>query len=193
MTVPSREEVADWSPEERAHVARLLDTLVDRPAPPPHGPTRRLLVLTVTVAGAVVLFPWVAYLLATLPQKEAGGAWRVAWVGFDVALAVTLGATGWLVWRRRQLAMVGLVVAATLLFCDAWFDVSLSWGTAEQWAAIATAALVELPAAALLTVGALTILRRTSAVVRQLRGLGSRPVRLWQQPVVMLTLEDAGG
>ena len=58
-------------------------------------------------------------------------AWNVVWIGFDVALALCLGVTGWLALKRRQIAMLGLVVTATLLICDAWFDVCLAWNTSD--------------------------------------------------------------
>jgi hypothetical protein len=182
---PTREDVARWTPQERARVARMLDELLPRPARDRRGPRRRLLVLVVTIGGAVVLFPWVAYLSVTLPATATGGAWRTAWVGYDAILAVALAAAGWLVWHRRQLALVALAVAATLLIVDAWFDVSLSWGTSEQWGAVVTAAAVELPVAAVLIAGATGLLRRTMAVVRQLRGQDDRPPSLWKQPVVL--------
>ena len=92
-------------------------------------------------------------------------AWNVVWIGFDSALAVCLGVTGWWVLQRRQLAMFGLVAAATLLLCDVWFD------------------------AALLAGSALRILRRTSRIVRQLRGEVDGPDSVWTQRFVMVPPE----
>jgi hypothetical protein len=118
------------------------------------------LVLVATAAGAVVLVPWTAYLALTLPGSQAGGAWRLAWVGFDIALATTLATTGWLAWNRRQETPIGLVVSATLLLTDAWFDVCLSWNTAGQGGALASAAFVEIPLAVLLGRSALRLAPR---------------------------------
>jgi hypothetical protein len=189
---PTREVVAQWTQQERAQMARILDEMIARPAPDQRAPRRRLLVLVVTIGGAIVLFPWVAYLSVTLPATATGGAWRTAWVGFDAILAVALGTAGWLVWYRRQLALVALAVAATLLVVDAWFDVSLSWGTSEQWGAVVTAAAVELPVAAVLIIGATGLLRRTVAVVRQLRGQDYSHQSLWRQPVVARPPDGTG-
>lgn len=182
---PTRRDVERWTPEQRAHMAQLLDQLLDRPAASTSTPLRRFVVLAVTGGGVLVLFPWVAYLSATLPASAAGGAWRTAWVGFDVILAGAMAAAGWLVWHRRHLAIVALPVAATLLIVDAWFDVSLSWGTSEQVGALLAAGLVELPVASLLIVGAATMLRRTFTVIQQLRGQDASHLWLWREPVVM--------
>ena len=107
-------------------------------------------------------------------------------MGFDVALATAMGITAWLAWRRRQVVLLGLAVSATLVVTDAWFDVSLSWHTSEQVGALASAILVELPVALLLTTAALTILRRTASTVAQLRGQTGPPPSLWRQPLVLV-------
>ena len=125
--------------------------------------------------------PWIGYLASSLPLAESGGAWRVAWVGFDIMLALVLMTTAWLGFRRRQVAILGLLVASTMLFTDAWFDVALSYGTREQWGAILSAALLEIPFAILLASSAISILKRTSSTVARLRGLKGSPPSLWQQ------------
>ena len=99
--------------------------------------------------GALVMLPWIGYLALSLPLAESGGAWRVAWVGFDVMLALVLMTTAWLGFRHRQVAILGLLVSSTMLFTDAWFDVALSYGTGEQWGAILSAAVLEIPFAIL--------------------------------------------
>jgi hypothetical protein len=185
MGIPSRQEVHEWSTDERAHVARLLDEVIDRPTVGRRPPRRRLLVVLVTGAGAVILVPWTAFLSVSLPQSHSVRAWNVAWVGFDIALAVSLACTGWWVLQRRQLALLGLAVAATLLLCDAWFDICLSWNTSDQaWAFIGAA--IEIPVAVLMATSALRILQRTSAIVRQLRGQIDAPESIWRQRFIML-------
>jgi hypothetical protein len=185
MGIPSRQDVHEWSTDERAHVARLLDEMVDRPTVDRRPPRRRLVVVLVTCAGAVLLVPWIAFLSVSLPQSHSVRAWNVAWIGFDVALAVSLALTGWWVVQRRQLAIVGLAVAAALLVCDAWFDVCLSWNTSDQaWAIVGAA--IELPIAVLMASSALRILERTSAIVRQLRGQSDAPKSIWKEQFVML-------
>jgi len=183
--VPSRDDVAAWTVAERASVARLLDEATERPNTPEHPPGRRVLIVGVTAVGTLVLLPWIVVLSATLPTTASVGAWRTAWIGFDVALTVALGTSAWSVWRRRQLAIVFLPMTAALVACDAWFDVTLSWGTTEQAVAIATALLVELPLLVLLVLAVVTILRRSAIVTQQLRGLDGH-VRLWRQTLVMV-------
>lgn len=187
---PSFSAVEQWTSGQRAEVARMLDSLVARPKATGATRRRRVTVLLVTIGGAVALLPWVTYLSVTLPASANGGAWRTAWIGFDVILAGTLGLAGWLVWTRRQLAVVALPVGATLLMIDAWFDVTLSWGTAEQWGAVATAIFGELPVAAVLVIGTVTVLSRSAAVVQELRGQGGAQTSLWRQPLVMVPTRD---
>ncbi len=190
--LPTFEAVERWTPAQRAQLARMLDRLVSRPAAGATAPRRRRLVLLVTMGGATVLFPWVAYLSATLPASATVGAWRTAWVGYDVILAAALAVAGWLVWHRRHLSVVALTVAATLVLVDAWFDVTLSWGTSETWGAVATAALVEIPVAVVLVIGVLTMLRRTAEVTRQLRGEDASPSSLWTQTLTMQPPAERG-
>jgi len=181
--VPTREEVRGWSAEQRATVARLLADSGDHAPQTLRSPGRRRLVLAVGGGGVLVLLPWLVFLSATLPATSDGGAWRIAWVGFDVALVAAFAATVLTVWRRRQVAVIALVVTATLLTCDLWFDVCLSWGTAEHWSSIA-AALVELPVAVLLATSAALLMRRSFTVIARLRGQDQVPVPLWKQPMI---------
>ena len=185
-TVPTQPEIARWTGEERATVARILDELIDRPVDDPDLHRRRFVVLLITGGGALLLFPWVVYLTNALPVTESGGAWRTAWVGFDVMLAATLAGTAWLVWWRRSLAVVGLTASAALLTVDAWLDVCLSWGTSEQSGALVTACVVNLPVAAVLALAVVTMLRRTFAIIQQLRGDDGLERSLWRQPLVMV-------
>lgn len=188
--LPTSEEVRRWTASERAEVARMLDRLVARPVPGEISHRRRLLVLLVTIGGAVALLPWISYLSVVLPARASGGAWRTAWVGFDVILASAFGCAGWLAWHRRQLATIALPVAATLVLMDAWFDVSLSWGTADQWGAVATAVLGEIPVAVVLVAGSRTLLGRSMSVVQELRGLRGSQVSLWRLSLVMVPPTD---
>ncbi len=168
---------------------RELDRLVARPSPAARVPRRRILVLGVTVFGAIVLVPWVVLLSASLPMTTSVGAWRTAWVGFDVALIAALALSAWTVWRRRQLALVALTVTATLVVCDMWFDLSLSWGTPDQTTAIFSALLAELPLLFVLLVSLATMLRRSAMVTQRLRGRDGQPVDLWRQSLVMVPPE----
>jgi hypothetical protein len=87
------------------------------------------------------------------------------------------------IWLRRQVAVIALVITSTLLTCDVWFDVCLSWGTAEHWGSVA-AAVVELPVAILMAASAALLMRRSFTVIAQLCGQDPTPVPLWRQPMI---------
>jgi hypothetical protein len=182
-SMPTRDDVRGWSAQQRATVARLLAESIDQSPPTMRSPGRRKLVLAVGGVGALFLLPWLAFLSATLPSTSSGGAWRTVWVGFDVALVAAFVATVLTIWLRRQVAVIALVITSTLVTCDVWFDVCLSWGTAEHWGSIA-AALVELPVAILLATSAALLMRRSFTVIAQLRGQDPTPGPLWKQPMI---------
>ena len=182
-SVPTRDDVHGWSPQQRASVARLLAETIDQPPTAMRPLGRRRLVLVVGAVGAVFLLPWVVYLSVALPATSSGGAWRTVWVGFDAALVAACVAMVLTVWLRRQVALIALVVTATLLTCDAWFDVCLSWGTDEHWGSIATA-LVELPVAILLANSAAVMMRRSFTAIALLRGLDPTALPMWRQPMI---------
>jgi hypothetical protein len=52
--------------------------------------------------------------------------------------------------RRHRAVVIPALAAAVLLVCDAWFDVSLEFGTPAVWVSAALAVFVELPMAAFL-------------------------------------------
>lgn len=186
MDVPTKKEISGWSLEERAQVARVIDRLTERPGVTPTLLVRRRLSIVSAAIASVVLLPWVGYLAVSLPLTEHGGAWRTAWVGFDVVLAVVLMMTAWLGFRRRQVAILSMLVAATMLLTDAWFDVALSYGTRGLWGALLSAFLLELPMAVLLASSAVSVLRRTAATVYRLRGNLGAPGPFWRQQFVIM-------
>jgi hypothetical protein len=101
------------------------------------------------VVCAVVLVPWAAFLIFTLPPNYTANHWRVAWGGFDLGLGISMVATAVAVVRRSPFAEVAAAVTGTLLLCDAWFDVLTVRTTNELILALSEALLVELPLAAL--------------------------------------------
>ena len=148
-------------------------------------PRLRRVVIILTCVGAALLIPWIVFLSMSLPKSYSVRAWNVVWIGFDIVLALCLGMTAWWMRQRRQVAMFGLIVAATLLLCDAWFDVCLAWNTSDQTVALLSAA-VEVPLATVLAGTAFRILGRTSLIVRRLRGQIGTSDSVWQQRFVML-------
>jgi hypothetical protein len=145
---------------------------------------RRTVILAVIIVCCVLLAAWTGLLAATLPRYYRAGGWRGTWVGFDVALLVAFAATGWASWRRRQILIVCLVVLATLLCCDAWFDVVLDAHTKGFWLSLLSAALIELPLAAFAILGARRLLRLTNAVTLRHRGISGPVPRLRDIPLV---------
>ena len=78
---------------------------------------------------AALLVPWTLVLAYRLPSRHTSHHWDIAWVGFDIALAGALAATGWAIARRAAWAPSAAAAAATLLLCDAWFDNVLAAGS----------------------------------------------------------------
>jgi hypothetical protein len=182
-------ELRSMSPEERL---QLLHTLaeIDNAAPvyrmaprPPRSKRRRVVVLTVIIACCVILAAWTGVLAATLPPSYRAGGWNKAWVGFDIALLAAMAATGWAAWRGRQVLILCLIVVATLLLCDAWFDVMLDVRTRGFDLSLLTAVAVELPLAALAIFGARRLLRLTIGMISARQGQSDRVPSLWRTPL----------
>jgi len=110
--------------------------------------------------ASVVLVPWVVVLVRALPSAHRSVHWDVAWAGFDVAMAVLLLAVALAAWRNSPWLEGAATAAATLLFVDAWFDILTASTRTEVLAAVAEAALVELPLALLCLLLARNIKRR---------------------------------
>ncbi len=94
----------------------------------------------------LVLLPWTVYLAFELPERQTAAHWDLAWVGFDVAIAAGLLATGIWILRRSPKVTIAACATGTLLLCDAWFDVVTSSGV-DVWISIAEAVVAELPLA----------------------------------------------
>jgi hypothetical protein len=96
---------------------------------------------------SVVLIPWIVYLAFSLPVRQVSHHYDAAWVGFDVFELIALGATGYFALRRSRYLALASAAAATLLVCDAWFDVVTSSGHQVLESAV-LALVIELPLAA---------------------------------------------
>ncbi|MCW2978195.1 MAG: hypothetical protein JWM06_3476 [Actinomycetia bacterium] len=99
--------------------------------------------------AAIVLVPWIVFLVRILPSTHASAHWDIAWAGFDVALALLLLGVAVAAWHRSPWLEGAGTAAAALLLVDAWFDVLTSSSHLELGIAIGEAALVELPLAVL--------------------------------------------
>lgn len=181
------EELRCMSPQERLSLRQALAAL-DEPDPrvSGSGERRRKLLLAGVIICCVVLAVWIGVLAATLPRYYRAGSWRGAWVGFDIALLGAFAATGWAAWRRRQLLIICLVVLATLLCCDAWFDVVLNARTKGFELSLVSALVIELPLAAVAIIGVRRLLRSTYSVVLRSRGYCGPLPRLRQIPLIAM-------
>jgi hypothetical protein len=177
-------ELEGMSQHERARLARAL-TEMDGPhlLAGPRIAWRRRLLIGVALTCAVALAAWIGVLAVTLPWRYRAGGWSAAWVGFDVALLLMFAATAWAAWRRRQVLILCLVVLAAFLCCDAWFDVTLDWGTPGFMASLLLALLVELPLAAVAMIGARRLLRLTLGRMEELEGNRGPVPALWKVPL----------
>ncbi len=186
--VQSRDDVAHLSDPERRLLASWLSEVTLPIALTPRAQRRRRHILGAATMSAAVLVPWLVVLAVTLPDRHRSHEWRLAWVGFDAALTLAFAATAWFGWRSRQVVITAFVVTATLLLCDAWFDVLLSWGGSEQTEAVLTAAFVELPLAAFLLTVYHRLLRSLSARIWRDRGFEGDLPPLRRLPLLVRAL-----
>jgi hypothetical protein len=177
------DELKEMSPKERAKLMQMLAVL-DMPQLARTGnPRRRRLFLIATIVCCVVLAAWIGVLAVTLPRFYRAGDWRGAWVGFDVAELAAFAATAWAAWRGRQVLIMCLLVLATLLLADAWFDVTLDVRTSGFLFSLLSALLVEIPLAVAAIIAARRLLHLTIGRTRSLAGLTGPVPPLWRIPL----------
>jgi hypothetical protein len=177
------DELKEMSPKERAKLMQMLAVL-DMPQLARGGnPRRRRLFLIATIVCCVVLAAWIGVLAVTLPRFYRAGDWRGAWVGFDMAELAAFAATAWAAWRGRQVLIMCLLVLATLLLADAWFDVTLDVRTSGFLFSLLSALLVEIPLAVAAIIGARRLLHLTIGRTRSLEGLTGPVPPLWRIPL----------
>jgi hypothetical protein len=178
-------DLRELSPAERRQLAHSL-AVIDYPHPLLElnlGRGRKIGVLF-SIIACTVLVGWIIVLVLTLNRDYTATHWRLAWVGFDIVLLAAFAATGWAFWRGRQIVIACLLVTATLLCCDAWFDVILDLGSSGVWVSIASAVIVEIPLA-LVMFNAARRLIRLSALVAMSEAGDTKPVpSLWRIPLL---------
>ncbi|MER8005133.1 hypothetical protein [Streptomyces sp. NPDC094149] len=99
------------------------------------------------IACGLALVPWLVVLAAGVLVDTARES--LTWVGLDGLEAVGLVATGLLVLWRDPRRVLAASATAALLLADAWFDTTTATSGTDLMAALAMAAAVELPLAAL--------------------------------------------
>lgn len=174
----------DLSTDDRHKLMQALVVLEQETTPQPGATWKWHAVIAFTVGACALLAAWIAVLAYSLPTHYHTGSWNVAWVGFDVAELVMFALTAWAAWRRRQILIIFLVVLATLLLCDAWFDVVLDVHTGDFVASLLSALLIEIPLAVLAGLMARRLLHLTIGQVMRYEGLTGKVPPLWKIPLL---------
>jgi hypothetical protein len=170
--------------DERRELARALAAIdLTHPLLDPRLRRRRRLGLLVLTTCCVALAGWIAILLLTLPARYTSSDWRAVWVGLDIAELLGFAAIAWAAWRQRQIVIFFMIMTGTLLLCDAWFDLTLSYGSSDFTASVLSAVLAELPLAFLMFAAARRLVRVTVEAVMQLSGGTGPAPPLWRVPL----------
>src|SRR3954453_9596422 len=101
------------------------------PPEPDRVPLPRWVVPVLSVT-AVALLPWTLWLTYSLPSRHVTPHYDLAWVGFDVALLTAFALTAGCAVRSSQWLVPAAAATATMLLCDAWFDVVTSGASNER-------------------------------------------------------------
>jgi hypothetical protein len=99
--------------------------------------------------AAAGLLPWTLWLTYSLPSRHVSPHYDLAWVGFDVALISAFAVTAIFAVRSSKWLVPAAAATATMLLCDAWFDVVTSGAPGERMEAVLQAVLGELPLSAI--------------------------------------------
>jgi hypothetical protein len=154
-------DIAAMSPAQRRDLIQRLQRPLDEVLPPAMAKRMRRNRLTLMVGGAIALIPWMVYLGFTLPTNYVAHNWPATWIGFDCVLVGFMIATAVLGWLRRQLVLLAAFTTGVLLICDAWFDV-MTADPSQLRLSVLTAALGNVPLAAVMITGAVRIVRMTA-------------------------------
>jgi hypothetical protein len=183
-------DLRDMSAADRRLLARRLAT-IDCPDPMLglYISRRRRVGVLFSVLACAALAAWIIVLALTLHRSFHTHYWRGAWVGFDIFEFLGFAATGWALWRGRQIAIAFLLITGTLLCCDAWFDVILDSGTRAIWGSLASAVFIELPLAFLMFNAARRLIRVSALAAMSQSGPAAwsaddrRRVSIWKIPL----------
>ena len=103
--------------------------------------------IPLAILNVIAFLPWMVYLAFTLPRKVSADHYDVAWLGFDIALWLSIAALAYCAIRRRPGFALFAAVTSALLFVDAWFDVVTSSTSGELMSAVLLALFAEIPGA----------------------------------------------
>ncbi len=94
--------------------------------------------------GALVVIAWDTHLGLSLPDRNMAQHWNAVWVGFDGMIVVMLALTAWRLAHRDRRVVAPAVATATLMFVDAWADITTS-ARRDLWQSILLAVVLEIP------------------------------------------------
>ena len=161
MNPLSDAQIAAMSAAERRQLIKRLERPLSDLLPVAEARRIRWSWLGVMTGGTLVLIPWIVYLALALPNDYLVHDWTATWVGFDLLLLGLMASTVVFGMMRRQVMLLTAFATGTLLICDAWFDL-MTAGPNDFRVAALTAALGDLPLAAVLITGTLRLFRFTA-------------------------------
>jgi hypothetical protein len=185
-------ELRAMSQRERQELIRLLARIeLPHPSREPKQVRRRRIGLIVMVVICVILAVWIAILALTLRAHFRVRYWPAVWIGLDIAELAAFTATAWAAWKQRQVLVVFMIITATLLVADAWFDLALDYGSRGFVVSVLEAAFVELPLAAILFAAARRLIRLNVYTLMRLQGITGPLPPLRKVPLFAEGLEEA--
>jgi hypothetical protein len=146
------------SAAERRELIRRLERPLSEVVPVAVAHRIRWGWLGIMTGGTLVLIPWIIYLSFSLPDIYLVHDWTALWVGFDLLLLALMAATVVFGFLRRQMMLLTAFATGILLVCDAWFDL-MTAGPKDFLMSEFTAAVANLPLAAVLITGTLRLFR----------------------------------
>jgi hypothetical protein len=185
-------ELRAMSQRDRQELVRMLARIeLPHPSREPKQVRRRRLGLIVMVVICVILAAWIAVLALTLRAHFRVTYWPAVWVGLDIAELAGFVATAWAAWRQRQILIVFLIITATLLLSDAWFDMALDYGSRGFVVSLLEAILVEIPLAVIMFAAARRLIRLNVHTLMRLQGITGPLPPLRYVPLFADGLEEA--
>ena len=180
------------TPDERLELVRTL-ALMDLPHPLAGDRVRRRrrIGMLLMLCCCLFLAAWITVLVLTLPGHYTSRDWRTVWIGLDIAELAGFAATAWAAWHQRQVVVFLMIITGTLLVCDAWFDLTLDYGSRGFTVSVLSALLAELPLAFIMFSAARRLTRANVQIVMHLAGISGPAPALWRVPLFAAGLESA--
>lgn len=98
---------------------------------------------------AIIMLPWAFALAEELPKRHLVDNWHLVWVGFDIMMGLAFLMTAYGLYKRRYWVPISASISATLVLCDAWFDIATARTRSQIINALLLAILIEIPIALL--------------------------------------------